>query len=491
MTTFNLAALNPLFSKSTAQNAYAVFLPAVQPFYVETASGQKTSHRNAGLPAALSNGYASLNFLNPESGLFYYKWALYSAGMAQLDLEKAKARQGMIIDRDKEVSFLFADSGGYQVASKTINVDVKNEAKLDEFRAKSLAWMNECASVIMPLDFPQSKRRLSGERLSFDEALDKTEASLKFIAREHTRRPNDIIANVVQGATMAEQEIWLQRLKGYSTDAWALPWRLHDSVQSMLQLLVSMDGMGLFKTCRYLHFFGVSRLHFAGALTLIMRAMRQKYPELVITYDSAAPLTIAATCGQAYTTWHVEKFKGKRAPERRDEGEKDIGTFTFSHTPVSADIAFRGSDDRFPALTSPLGLQLTVGDLCIREQPTDNGSAWDELSTSLVAAHNVYVHILALTQLNALMDQELKNGPKMALSHVFADFKNIVDRVFSPDTSSTKAMNALYSGKDVLQFFDRKNEVKLFDIKQGELPDWSSTDLEEFPEFTELPLMHE
>lgn len=488
--TINLSALNPLYHDKFAKDAYAVFIPALIPSFVQTASGRALPHRQDGSTAFLDNLPNSLNFLS-HGGIFYYKWALYSAGLAELDIAKAKQHEAMIMDARANGAFLFADSGGYQIASNTLKKISQSDNAIDEFRQKSLAWMEACSSVLMPLDFPISPRRLPGEQLSCEEALSKTIDSLNFI-KKHWKPSSDLVfVNVVQGLYPENRVDWIQKVKGYPSNAWAVPWRLHETVHGLLQTLVIMDEQGLFKNCKWLHLFGLSRLHFAGALTLLMRAMRQKYPELVISYDSAVPMTLAAKNGHAYIGWQVQHPYEHKSRNRQEADIPDFSKFTFTHIPVGKEFVQSTSNAPFPAIISPIGLNSKLKDFCVRSQPTAGGSCWDELSTALLCAHNVYAHILTITQLNRLMDEEIARGPSRPLTHAFSDFKAVVNEIFHPNTSNTRASNLVLSNKDVLQFFDRKNEVTLVELRNGKLPDWSSTDFKEFPEDQEIPLAHD
>ena len=72
------------------QRDYAVFLPAISSFYAGYIG--KERHGN-GLdpgryPVGLGASMEAMNWLNSQEGLFPYKWSLYSAGHANLDLSK-------------------------------------------------------------------------------------------------------------------------------------------------------------------------------------------------------------------------------------------------------------------------------------------------------------------------------------------------------------------------------------------------------------------
>ncbi|MFC5354526.1 hypothetical protein [Azospirillum himalayense] len=468
-------------------------MPAMQPFYMDAASAPDLRHRPTGLPGVISGKHGSLDFLDPTHGLFYYKWALYSAGLIGLGSDAAAAKKKpAIIDRSQDPTrFIFVDSGGYQVASETLGVPLDSPEKMETFRRNSLKWMIEHADVGMPLDFPMAIKRKSGGSLDFDTALGSTVESLEFIRRERPTSGGPIILNVIQGKDWDQQDTWYKKVRSYSLDGWSMPWRAHGSVHSLLQRLVAMVHDKALRNSQILHLFGLSRLHFAGALTLLMRAMRQHddvRDDFIITYDTKLPMVLAAQAAQAYTPWQIEK---------REENSKNVAKFNFSHVTPPCDISNINSTDPFPVLSSPIGMGLTVGDLCVRTPANNNGSTWDIISCALVAAHNTYSHIMAIQQLNLLMDLELKRAEQdsankvlLPLTHEFSQFREFVNRIFANGVSRDQALRTIYSNRELLQFFDRQDTVQIQALKAGALPDWSSADLEEFPEESEVPMMH-
>ena len=101
------------------QNDYAVFLPAISGFY-STFIGKQRDPVNgpyvdpARMPAGLKD-MEMMNWLNPQKGLFPYKWSLCSGGHANLDLTKQDWSEDMVRNRDPG-SFMLGDSGGFQIA---------------------------------------------------------------------------------------------------------------------------------------------------------------------------------------------------------------------------------------------------------------------------------------------------------------------------------------------------------------------------------------
>jgi hypothetical protein len=97
----------------------AVFLPAISGFY-STFIGKQRDLVNgpyvdpARMPAGLKD-MEMMNWLNPQKGLFPYKWSLCSGGHANLDLTKQDWSEDMVRNRDPG-SFMLGDSGGFQIA---------------------------------------------------------------------------------------------------------------------------------------------------------------------------------------------------------------------------------------------------------------------------------------------------------------------------------------------------------------------------------------
>ena len=99
------------------QNDYAVFLPSISGFYATFVGKQRYGEYvdYNRVPAGIGE-VECLNFLNPDKGAFHYKWALYSAGHAELDTNKFSEKEDMLRNRDRDNSWLLGDSGGFQIA---------------------------------------------------------------------------------------------------------------------------------------------------------------------------------------------------------------------------------------------------------------------------------------------------------------------------------------------------------------------------------------
>ena len=68
---------------------WALFLPAVSSFFIAGLGKQREGEQyfdQARIPEAFNGDVECLNFLNSKQGLYTYKWGLYSAGHANLDI---------------------------------------------------------------------------------------------------------------------------------------------------------------------------------------------------------------------------------------------------------------------------------------------------------------------------------------------------------------------------------------------------------------------
>ena len=104
---------------------YAVFLPSISTFYNNFIAKQRTGNHvlPERMPAGFETGMEGMNFLNEKDAYYSYKWGLYSAGHAQLNLDKANASDAMIQERERDKTFMLCDSGGFQNIKGVIQCD--------------------------------------------------------------------------------------------------------------------------------------------------------------------------------------------------------------------------------------------------------------------------------------------------------------------------------------------------------------------------------
>ena len=95
---------------------WAIFLPAISGFYATFIGRQRVEQYvdPARMPAGIQD-MEQLNWLNSQKSLFPYRWSLYSAGHANLDLSKTDPSEDMVRNREPG-TFMLGDSGGFQIA---------------------------------------------------------------------------------------------------------------------------------------------------------------------------------------------------------------------------------------------------------------------------------------------------------------------------------------------------------------------------------------
>ena len=137
---------------------WALFLPAVSSFFISGLGRQRKGLEyfpQERIPAGFNGDVERLNFLNSKEGLYTYKWGLYSAGHADLDITKDIPGESIIRERE-EGTFMLGDSGGFQIMKGQWPADWKdpNCPKAMKQRIRVLKWMDEYMDYGMCLDIP-------------------------------------------------------------------------------------------------------------------------------------------------------------------------------------------------------------------------------------------------------------------------------------------------------------------------------------------------
>lgn len=209
---------------TATQGDSAIFLPSISSFYVNYISKQRHEEyvKNSRIPFA--NGMEALNFWNPTEGAFHYKWALYSAGHASLDVDKPAPHEVMISQRDRDNSWLLGDSGGFQIAKGVWEGDWKNPncPKAQKKREQVLRWLDTNMDYSMVLDIPAWCRRIPGASekngiWTFQDAVDGTKFNHEYFLKHRKGIENGgtKFLNVLQGENHAESDEWYEEFKDY------------------------------------------------------------------------------------------------------------------------------------------------------------------------------------------------------------------------------------------------------------------------------------
>ena len=443
------------------QKDYALFLPAISTFYSTFVGKQRFSNYvdPARVPAKFPNGVESLNFQDPSKSIFYYPWALYSAGHANLDMTKHVEKEDMIRNRNRNDSFLLGDSGGFQIAKGLWPgrwADPNDNASAKQ-RKIVLEWLESNMDYSMILDIPtwtfrDEKASKACGIHSYDDAVNATKINNEFFMKNRNGRTKFL--NVLQGGNHKEADDWYSLMKDYCDpkkypsnhfNGWAMGGQNMCDVHLILRRLVELRFDGLLEkgVHDWMHFLGTSKLEWALLLTDIQRAIRKYHNEnFTISFDCASPF-LATANGLIYTYNRIidrDKWTYKMEPGVDD---KKYST----DTRMLGDVL---RDDKIvnEFLDGPVSNLLKINDVCIYKPGDLNKigkegkTSWDSFSYALQMSHNVWAHINAVQTGNEAYNQGIV--PDMLVEERFQRkfFKDIVEEIFST-SDKAKALAAV------------------------------------------------
>ena len=446
---------------TSRQKDYAVFLPAISSFYA-TYIGKQRSDPNyipsTRIPTAFANGVEELNFLEPEAGSFYYKYALYSAGHADLDLTKDVPREDWIRQRPRDgSSLLVGDSGGFQIGKGRWEGDWKdpNCPKAQKKRDLVLKWMDGLMDYGMVLDIPAWVVRDVDVAnkvgiLTYEDACKATIINNEYFMKHSTGACKFL--NVLQGENHQEADDWYARMKDYYDPkvypethfrGWSMGGQNMCDVHLLLKRLVHIRHDGLLEKGKHdwMHFLGTSKLEWATLLTDVQRAVRKYHNEnFTISFDCASPF-LATANGQLYITTETEdrtKWVYRMVPSV-DDKKYATDTRKFSDA-VMADGVFSTFTD------SPLSDKMLVKDVCVyapgdlNKIGKEGKTSWDSFSYALQMGHNVWSHIDAVQTANEQYDKGIIPGMLVDERFDSVYFKDVVEAIFATDNKDESLM---------------------------------------------------
>jgi hypothetical protein len=473
------------------QQDYAVYLPAISSFYSTYIAKQRLDKFIADdrIPAGFDRGIEGMNFLNPEQGYFTYKYGLYSAGHAQLDLQKSLVQESMIQQRDRNNTMILGDSGGYQIGKGVLKFDwLDFEGKeATKTRQKILEWLEVTADWSMMLDVPtwacdhihSPKTGLK----TFEDCLDKTRYNNDYFLMNRLGQTKWL--NVLQGGDWETAEKWYDGVKEFSDPAgkyagreaegWAFGGANMCKMDITLKRMMTLREDGLLKGKNWIHFLGTAQLDWSCYLTLIQRQIRKHInEELTISFDCASPF-IATAHGLVYTN-------AQHTPKR----------WSVIMDKAPDNKALSGSDIPFP-FESSIGRRLTMADIAyynIGERKTDaelngikfdhlnkghynvvprlnklgnipNKTSWDSFAYALMMGHNVECHIVAVQRAQQLMDIEIA---KVKDRLTWKQWKKVKGSDMSDEHSDWVPRNILYFSSLIEDLFNTTTKTEAFDM---------------------------
>ncbi len=461
----------PPVNLTPLQKDYAVYLPAISSFYSTYVAKQRLEEfvPNDRIPQGFDRGIEGMNFLNEEEGYFTYKYALYSAGHAQLDLQKSMVQESMIQQRDRGNTMILGDSGGYQIGKGVLKFDWLNfeGAEANKTRQKILEWLELTADWSMMLDVPtwacdhihSPKTGLK----TFEDCLDKTRFNNDYFLKNRLGQTKWL--NVLQGSDWATAEQWYQGVKEFSdpkgpyagkeAEGWAFGGANMCKMDITLKRLMTLREDGLLKGKNWIHFLGTAQLDWSCYLTLIQREIRKHInEEIAISFDCASPF-IATAHGLVYTN-------AQHTPKR--------WSVIMDKAPDNKALA--RSDIPFP-FESEIGRRLTLGDIChyapgmLNKIGKEGKTSWDSFAYALMMGHNVYCHIVAVQRAQQLMDIEIaKTKNKLNWKH----WKKVKSSDMSDEYSDWVPRNILYFANFIEELFNTKNKTESFAMIDQAMP---------------------
>jgi len=440
---------------TTAQKDYAIFLPAISGFFATYIGKQRHDEYvdKTRVPSNFPNDVESMNWLNPQKGLFNYHWSLYSAGHAELDVNKHSPKEDMIRNRDRNNSWLLGDSGGFQIGKGVWEGDWKDPScpKAKKKREQVLTWMDAYMDYGMILDIPAwVSRSPAGAKATgidnYQDAVNATRINNDYFMKN--QNGNCKFLNVLQGENHADAEDWYQQMKDYCDPTkysdhfrgWSMGGQNMCDIHLVLKRIVALRFDGLLETGKhdFMHFLGTSKLEWAALLTDIQRAVRKYHnPNYTVTFDCASPF-LATANGQVYIQTETEdrsKWVYRMVPSI-DDKKYATDTRSFKDA-VLQDGIFKNFED------SPITDGLKVSDICcykpgdLNKIGKEGKTSWDSFSYAIQMGHNVWHHINAVQEANRQYDNNVI--PKMLVEEKFdrVYFRDVVEAIFATDNKDT------------------------------------------------------
>jgi hypothetical protein len=446
---------------------WALFLPALSTFYI-TGLGKQRKGENYFPPERIPQGVPdleALNFLNSQKALFPYKWALYSAGHAELDPKKQGNSESIVHERESG-TFLLGDSGGFQILKCQWPADWKdpNCPKAQKKREQVLRWMDTYMDYGMVLDIPsqslttyhltdpktdkideETGKPIPGTGKSWhgiktiEDAVTATHINNKYFIENRSGKCKFL--NVLQGRNHTQSDEWYQEMKDYCDpkkypdnhfNGWAFGGQTKIDISLFLKRLVHIIHDDLLQpgVHDWIHCLGTSILEWSLVFSDTQRALRKHVnPNVTISFDCASPFFSAAK-GLAYfnnTFEHNTKWSYQMEKTAENKG------YANDNRKFKDAVLAEGIHQVFT--DSPITANMTMRDLCYRgkgflgQHNKETKTSWDTLSYTLLQGHNVYQHMVAVQEANRKYDSGVM--PKMVLHEKFVRvlFKDVVDEI--------------------------------------------------------------
>ena len=477
---------------TATQNDYAYFLPATSGFYSTFIGKQRYGNYvdPARVPASFTNGVESLNYLEPDKGLFYFDHCLYSAGHANLDLTKQDDSEDMFRNRDRSTSWVLGDSGGFQIGKgvwegewndptgpvvaqrmaeavakgielvpqlhptghpKTDKNGNPKYTKIDHVklyqdkldaahkkRTQVLEWMDTLMDYGMVLDIPawvaRSPAGIKATGIStYQEAVEATKYNNEYWIKHRTGACKFL--NVLQGENHTDADDWYQQMKQFCDptkydkpfNGWAMGGQNMCDIHLVLRRLVALRFDGLLEKGHQ------DWMHFLGTSKLEWAVLLTDIQRAVRKYHNEN-FTISFDCASPFlATANGQIYINTETEDRtkwvyRMQASADDKKYS-TDTRLFKDAVIQDKIfDKFE--TSPVIDQVPIKDICIYA-PGDLNKVGKEGDTSWDSfSYAIMMGHNVWMHLNAVQEAnrqyDLGNMPSMLVDERF-------DRVYYKD----------------------------------------------------------
>ena len=312
--------------------------------------------------------------------------------MAELDISTSQINDRSVLRRDRTNTFIMTDSGGYQAAVDTLEIDWNNP---DQTLLKILRWQEHMANVGMHLDVPIGASRQENSHFYRNRqgCLEQTQANYEFF--EAHRRKDFPLITPIHGASIAEAINWYEAVKKHPCCGWAVGGHLTQDYSTMLLLLdhIRRDGGFDGERGQYFHIFGKGTGKHGVVATVLQMVLRRYANETItVTFDSSSPIKMGGRFAKV--------FKEAVFLPNEQIIAQDVDQFSE---------AIQGLNPKFPYpyAFSPVLESIAVEDILNPLSKSKYGM--DGLAYAILAIHNTFIAVQSVykTIHNAINEFEL------------------------------------------------------------------------------------
>ncbi|SCA55416.1 hypothetical protein MTBPR1_100057 [Candidatus Terasakiella magnetica] len=443
------------------------YLPSLQPQWIEAVQKHVLDFRKK-VPYGTFKSTKEFNWYSElNDARFTHPYALFSAGHAELDLDKARNKSPMLFNRDRHNTFLLTDSGGYQIGSKAWKLKELDTPEQFSFeplikkREQVLRWQEAVADLAVVLEVPAWM-----DGISYDNALRLTQDNLKYYAENATGEVPFL--NVLHGSTFEEVVHWFEETKWFNDQGhgvgWCFPGLMSGNFYLALQMILYMHSRKHYP--KFLHFLGNGTAQTTAMLYTLKKVIRRTYPErncvVNITQDASSEFQISGMRGEVY-----ERIKG-REDNRASYSPYIIKKDKFE----SKDLNFIRHDQHYPnvdgpVLSKPKGV--VFGDIIapkkVRPKSYKGESKYnkDGLSDLILIAHNVWTKLNAIEETQD-MERTLRRLHYAAARVETKEFAGELKRIMKRRSSHTMGEDLVAVTVGLWKlFYDNYEDTMTFD----------------------------